>query len=471
MPQKSLKLSLIRGQRVQNYDYRDSLPVNMTAISLQVNGDAGYMLSHDGLLEFGSTSGKARGANYNERLNKHFRISGNTLEEISTTGVATSLGVIKGNDTASLANSFNTQAIVSDGKLWLYDGAILTQITDTDLGFPIDITWFRGIYVMTDGESLFQTDELNEYTISPLKYASSEYSADPIKGVIRTDENQIIAFNRYSSEWFYYNANAPVGTSVLFPISGKSTKIGIVGTHCKCELDGLIFILGGRKQESPSVHIFNGSQESTIATREIDKIIARYTEDELQNVYMESRTVDRDKFVIIHLPNETLLYNHTIGSSVGVQDAWTYLKTGTDTDYPWRAKFGIFDPRISKWVYGDIQENKLATLDQESIAQYGESQECILYTAIIPLQNISINEFQIETINGFAPDIIQSAFSLSYNGVTNGTEYWNEISSPNDYDSRYICRNLGYIRDKFSMKFRFISNDKMSFSAVNIIYD
>lgn len=466
-----MKLSLIKGDRITNYDYRDSLPVNVTAVARQIKGDDGYMISHDGLDEFATTGGTARGAVYNDRMNKHFRVSGTNLESIGTDGSTTNLGTIVGTGVVSMANSFNTQAIVSDGRMYLYDGATLTQITDPDLGFPIDITQFYGIYVMTDGESLFQTDITDEYSISPLKYASSEFSADPIKGVARTDQNQIIAFNRYSIEYFYFNAAAPVGTSVLFPINGKSTKIGIVGTHCKCELDGMYFILGGRKLESPSVHILNGGQESTVATREVDKVISSYTESELENVYMESRTVDRDKFVIIHLPNETLLYNHTIAQKVGVEFAWSFVKSGGDDYLPWRAKFGLFDPRIAKWVYGDIQEDKLATLSNTSAAQYGEPQESILYTPIIPADCISINRFEINTIAGFATTEFTSSFSISYDGLTYGTEYWNRISMDDDYGLRYITRRLGFIRNEFSIKLRFISSDKMAFGTMGIEYD
>jgi len=68
-------IPLIKGQRKSKYDYRDNLPVNMTAVVSQVEGDTGYLLAHDGLKEFSNTRGKARGGYYNERLNQHFRVS------------------------------------------------------------------------------------------------------------------------------------------------------------------------------------------------------------------------------------------------------------------------------------------------------------------------------------------------------------------------------------------------------------
>lgn len=459
-------IPLIKGQRNSRYDYRDNLPVNMTAVAEQIEGDSGYLLAHDGLKEFATTSGKARGGYFNERLNTQFRVSGGSLESIAEDGTATVVGQVLGSAPCSFAESFNTQAVVSDGKFYLYDGYRITQVSDPNVSVPIDLVWFRGIYVLTDGETLYNTELTNEQVISPLNYVSSEFAADPIKGLLRTDSNQIVAFNRFSTEWFTFNANAPAGTSVLAPIQGKSSTIGIVGTHCKTFLDGQVFILGGRKSESPSVHIMNGAQEVTVATREIDKIIAKYTENELAVVEMESRTVDRDKFVIIHLPNETLLYNHTIGSKMGTAAAWTILKTGEDE--PWRGRYGVFDPRVGKWVYGDTKDNKLATLDDESFAQYGEAQELLFYTPILPFERQVINSIELDTIPGYTENDASVGMSVSYDSVAWGQEHWTVVSRKFGYGTNYIVRRMGYVSRAFSLRFRFVSKDKMAFSGLEI---
>lgn len=465
-----IKLPLITGDRHSGLDYRTNLPVNMTAVIKQIKDSDGYLLSHDGLTSFSETNGKARGGTFNERFDKHYRVSGDNFESIDVDGTVTNLGLTPGDGVCSLAESFNTQAILTDGNLYLWDNASLVQVTDPDLGFPIDITWFRGIYVMTDGQFLFHTDINNEFSISPLKYSSSEFSSDRIIAVARNDENQILAFNRYSTEYFYFNANTPSGTSVLQVISGKAIKVGIVGTHCKAELDGVFFILGGRKKESPSVHIMSGGSATPVATREIDKIISKYTEQELSGVVLESRTVDRDMFLVVHLPHETLIYNHTVAKKVGAEAAWSYVKTGVDIDEPWRGKFGVFDPRAAKWIYGDTLENKLGYLDDQVASQYGEQVECICYTPILSLETFSIDEFDLDTIPGYSASNFTSAFSMSYDGITYGEEQWNLISVMGGYNKRYVVRNLGYIRDSFNFKFRFVSNEKMAFSGLKVTY-
>lgn len=466
---KPILLPLVRGEGKTNYDYIDVIPENMTAVVRDVRGDSGYLVTHDGLTEFAITNGRARGGAYNERFEQHFRVSGDDFESISPTGEVTKLGLTPGDGICSMSNSFNTQAILSDGRLYLWDNATLRQVIDPDLGFPIDITHFRGIYVMTDGEFIFQTDINNEYSISPNKYSSSEFSSDRIVAVAHDGHNQILAFNRFSTETFYFDPNVPSGTSVLQPIQGASSQVGIVGTHCKAMLDGVFFILGGRQNESISVHILNAGQVTPVATRYIDQVISKYTESNLQDVVLESRVVDGDKFLIIHLPHETLLYNHTTAQLVGKASAWTLVKTGITKNEPWRGKFGVFDPRATKWIYGDILENKLGYLDDKCAAQYGEQVECICYTPIVNgLETRSIDSFEINTISGFTAGDFSSAFSISYDGVTYGMEYDNIISVSKGYKERYIARRLGNIKHEFNMKFRFVSINKMAFSSLGV---
>ena len=463
-----MQLPLIKGNRKSKTGYRDNLPVNFTAVFYDIDGDQGYLLTHDGLTEFAQVNGKARGGWYSERLNKHYRVSGNAFEEIATDGTVSVLGVITGDDVVSFAESFNSIAIVASGHYYSWDGATLTDVLDPELGFPIDNTWFSQIFVFTDGEFVFHTDINNEQSISPLKYSSSEFAADPVLGVARRLD-QIVAFNRYSIEWFYFNASAGTGLSVLQNIPNKTIRAGIVGTHCKCILDDVFFILGGRKEESPSIHYVTGLSINSIATREVDKIISEYNEAELSTVVMETRVVDRDKFIIVHLPNETLLYNHTIAQQVGLNNAWSFVKTGISTDEPWRAKFGVFDPRITKWIYGDTKEDKLGYLDQDSAAQYDEDSESICYSPILSdLERMSITEFELDTMPGYSPKNVICFHSQSFDGVIYGTERSEVISSEDNYNTRFLVRDRTYVRDSFNYKFRVVSDSKVAFSDFKV---
>lgn len=460
------QIPLLYGDRVEEADYRDALMTNMIAVERPIRGVNGYILTHPGLEEFGQSSGVDRGGVWNERFLEHYRVSGNDLLQISESGTTETLGTISGSGQVSLAQSFNTQAIVADGKYFLYDKTNgLRQITDENVGSPIDVTWIDGYYFFTDGENIYHTDIDDEESIDPLQFATAEFSPDETLGVAKTQDNQVVVFGRYSTEYF---VNRATDNFAFQRISGQAVKSGIVGTHCKCELDGNFFILGGRKEESPSVHIIGPGRVDSIATREIEKIIATYAEDDLADVVIEPRTKDCYMFIIVHLPGETLLYNHTIAKSIGVSQAWTVLEDCCFNEWP--AINGIFDPRISKWIYGDKSSSRLGQLNENISTQYGDSAQFIFYSPFISIDSASINELELDTIPGFTDDTATVSFSTTYNGMTYSKQWWNLYSEPNDYETRFIIRRIGYVREYIGFRFRTITEARMAYSNMEIDY-
>jgi hypothetical protein len=465
-----LEIPISLGDRsADNVDYRDNLLVNRIMVARDIKGDQGYTLSHSGLTQYGTAEGIDRGGIYNARQRNHLRISGDSLIEVDTDGSTSVIGVIPGSGQTSLPYSFQTQGVVSNGRFWLYDGTTLTEVLDPDLGAPIDADWINGVYLFTDGETLYHTTAASETAIDPQAFATSEFSPDRTLGVLKNKQNQMVVFNRFSTEWFVDRGDiTQVGQFRFRRIEGKSVKCGVVGTHAKTEMDGQIFILGNRKEESPSVHILAGGNQNTIATREIDKIIAEYNESELATAVLEARVQDRDKFIIVRLSRHVLLYNHAIALKFGIKYAWTTLKTDIAGDSPWRARNGVFDPRNSKWIYGDSLDSRLGELDNTTNLQYGEKIEEILYTPIVPLEQVSLNMLEVDSLPGFSADSVDCFVSLSYDGVTYGQEVVVQVSRKFDYNLRFIARRLGFVRDEVSFKFRIVANGRTALSRMVI---
>lgn len=462
-------LNLIRGDSIGvETDYRDNLPVNMTAVAHAVRGAKGYMISHRGLTQLGTGSGRDRGGIWNERMSSHYRVSGGRLLDVAVDGATTELGTITGTKRVSLTYSFNTQAIVADGKMWLLDGTTLTQVTDPDLGNPIDITWIDGYYLLTDGENIYHTDINDETSIDPLKFSTAEFSPDPTLAVDKTSDNQWIVFGRYSIEYF---ENVASTNFAWRRIPGKALKAGVVGTHCETELEGTFYILGGGEEESPSVHQISAGRYTSIATREVDKVVATYTETELADAVLETRSEDKDRFILVRLPRDTLLFNATIAAVFGIEFAWTIVSTGLSGG-PWRAANGVYDPRSSKWVYGDVTDNTIGELDDSTGAQYGERVESILYTPLANLESASIDEIELDTIPGHQAvrEEVTAAVSLTYDGVTFGKEFWLRYGEQFEYNQRFIAYRLGYVRNFVGLKFRIAARERLAFSLCRIEY-
>lgn len=467
----TVPITLIKGDKIGiETDYRDALPVNMYAVKKEILGANGYMIGYPGLTKLADGKGMDRGGTYNERFKNQYRVSGTKLISVATDGTVAELGDIPGTSQARLIDfySFNTQGIIADGNFYLYDPAGgFQQVVDPDLGSPIDGVWIDNYYFMTDGEYLFHTELTDETSIDPLMYSTAEFMPDPSLGLAKTQDNKVIVFGRYSTEYF---VNVATANFAFQRVATRGQKIGIVATHAKCESGGKFYITGGYRDGAVSVYAIGVGSAIKVSTREIDKILSQYTEPELSDMRMESRTENDVTFVLVHLPEHTLCFNESIAAKFGIETAWSILKTGTgDTIY--RGINGVFDARSGKWVFGDRLGSKIGILDNEVSTQYDAIAEWLLFTPLIDLETFSIDELSIETIPGHnTVDDATVAISATYNGVTWGGEHWMQYGEPDDYNQRFILRRLGICNDWMGFKFRGVSKSRMAFALMRLTY-
>ena len=467
---KTNKVNLIKGDRVSTKtDYRDALSVNMYAVQREILGAKGYMLCYPGLTQVATGSGVDRGANYNERFEEQYRVSDTNLIRVNTGGSVDVLGAVPGTLQAAMPYSFNTQAVIADGNMFLYSpSGGFEKVTDPDLGEPIDGVWVDGYYFLTDGEFIYHTDITDESSIDPLKFATAEFMPDPSLGVAKTQDNKVMVFGRYSLEYFI---NVATSNFAFRRVETRAQKIGIVATHAKCESGGNWFITGGRKEESLGVYVVGIGSSEKVSTREIDKILAEYTEPELSDMRMESRSEDGQSFVIVHLPSESLLLNISIMKVFGIEYAWSILKTDVQGDTPYRAINGVFDANRGDWIYGDKYNSNIGKLDNSVCTHYDEIVEWLLFSPLLKLERASIDELEFETIPGHTTSLDATvSTSLTYNGLTYGKEWYELYGAPSDYSKRFIIRRLGYVPDMIGFKFRGASSSRMAFSGFRVKY-
>lgn len=464
------QVNLIKGDKISlETDYRDALPVNMYAVQRDILSAKGYMLCYPGLSSFGTGTGIDRGANYNERFGKHYRVSGPNLIEVLQDGTTSILGAVPGISQAAMPYSFNTQAVIANGNMFLYDPVGgFAQVTDSDLGSPIDGVWINGYYFLTDGEYIYHTDITDETSIDPLKFATAEFMPDKSLGVSKTQDNKIMVWGRYSLEYF---VDVAQDNFAFQRVETRAQKIGIVATHAKCESGGIWYITGGRKEDAVGVFGVSVGATEKISTREIDKILAQYTEPDLADMRMESRKEDDTTFIIIHLPNDTLCFNENIANVFGIAAAWTILKSDIQGNDTYRAINGIFDARITEFIYGDKIDSRIGKLDNTVFTHYGEGIEWLMYSPFLNLESASIDELEIETIPGNAPDNDATvAFSVTTDGITYSSEWWQLYGENLDYGQRFIMYRLGYVSDWIGFKLRGATKSRMSFSSLKVTY-
>ena len=427
------------------------------------------MLNYYGLSDFAAGQGVSRGSIWVARqgLEGQYRVSGQSLIKIEYDQSVTVLGTVSGVDQASMTYSLNNLAIVADSNLYYYnptDG--FRQITDPHVGNPIDIVWADFRFVLTDGEFLFQSNELNEEEYEPADFVGSDFQPDKIWGVGLNDDNELIAFNELTTEYF---VNVGADNFSYTRIQLKAVKAGIAGTHAKAEFKDKWYALTRRSNTQYQFSVIQSGSSESITSREIEKVLSKYTDDQLSKTVIEVFTKDSVVWMIAHLPNETLAYNESIAKAHGNDIAWSMLKTDVYGDRDYRGKDMVYDPRFSKWCIGDKRDNTIGFLDDSVCTHYGEIVEGLLFTPVLDMETLSINELKLKTIPGISPDNDATVFiSRTDDMRIYGQKHTEKYGANFDYNKNFTMRNLGYVRSETAFRIRTASRSRMAFTQLDI---
>ena len=187
----------------------------------------------------------------------------------------------------------------------------ITQITDPD--YPT--TTVRGA-VYLDGR-FFVMNALGEIYQSALEDASSWSSLEFIASQLNSDagvclakiNNYIVAFKKYSTEFFYDAAN-PTG-SILSPVQNAAFHIGCAHADSVQDMAGTLVWMGqSRNGFGRTVYVLQGVTPTPISDGQIDKIL---DSDSLATVYSWSAKVGAHSLYGLTLVTTgvTLVYDFT----------------------------------------------------------------------------------------------------------------------------------------------------------------
>ena len=329
-----------------------------------------------------------------------------------------------------------------------------------------DIIFIDGVFLMTDGKNIYHTEFSNEERVDPLAFASAEFLPDEITGLMLTQDNMAMVLGRNSCEYFIPNAASDFG---FVRSQGLATKSGLIAVHAKVEMKGSYFALGGYKEESVSVNIIAPGQTQSISTREIEKVLDTYTESEFAQARIDAVSNDGSDFLYIALARDTLLYNHTLAKSSGLNNAWTILKSSTGyTNVPWSGISPVFDPRISKFVFGDRFTTDIGILDNTVSTLYGKKQEWELYSPFIEMRGATVWGLRINIISGFTTKEDQVFISQTIDGETYSMEKISSYGGPQERAKQLLWRRLGFVKDYVGYKFRGIFSGRVAMGILEV---
>ena len=444
-------------------DFRTSYPRNMIPVPKQQGISQGYLRPADGIIQFGSGPGADRGGiNWNGIC---YRVMGTKLATIASDGIATILGDVGAGGQVTFDYSFDRLAVSSGGRLYYWNGITLTQVGDVDLGVVDDFVWIDGYFMTTDGTNLVVTELTDPLAVNPLKYGSAEADPDRIKGILKL-RNEVYALNRYTTEAFQN-----VGGN-LFPfqrIEGAQLMRGVVGTFAATVLMESIAFLGSGRNEAPAVWIGNNGQTVKISTREIDQILAGYTESDLETVVLESRVADGHQLLYVHLPDQCLVYD---GNASGVvqEPVWFILASSVNGIGQYRAKNFVWC--YDKWLCGDPTSVNHGYLANTISSHYGTVNEWEFSTTILYNEGRGalFHDLELVGLTGNVALGVDPTIWTSYtvDGQTWSQERPRSAGMQGSRLKRLVWLQQGHMRNWRVQKFRGTSDSHLSVARLEV---
>ena len=443
-------------------DFRTSYPKNLIPVPKTTGISAGYLRPADGIEILGTGAAVDRGGiNWDGIL---YRVMGSKLVSVDSSGAITTLGDVGGTtEQVTLNYSFDRLGIASNNNLFYWDKSTLTQVTDSDLLDVIDMIWVDGYFMTTDGEFIVVTELSDPTSVDPLKYGSSEASPDPIKALLKL-RNEVYALNRYTIEVF----DNIGGTGFPFQrIEGAQIDRGIIGTHaCAVFLDTIAF-LGSAREEAPAIWLGNNSTTVKISTREIDQLLLNYTETQLESVVLETRVDKSHRFLYIHLPDRTLLYDGA-SSRVLNTPVWAVLSSSLTAFSQYKAKNFVYV--YDKWICADPTSFKLGTVTDSISSHYGNDVEWQFGTSIIynNSNNALFYELELVSLTGRVELGTTPTMSTQYSvdGVNWSQPRTIEVGTIGNRLKRLVWFHQGHIENFRLQRFRGTSEAHLSFARL-----
>lgn len=446
----------------ENSDFRTSYPRNLVPVPKKQGVSNGYLRPGDGIVSDGSGPGKDRGGfNWNGTC---YRVMGSDLVSIDKYGVITVIGDVGLGGLVSFDYSFDYLAIASGNNLFYWDNSSLQKVVDTDLGNVVDVVWVDGYFMTTDGEFLVVTDIADPFAVNPLKYGSSEVDPDPVKAVLKV-RNEVHAVNRHTIEVFDNTG----GTGFPFQrIDGAQITRGSVGTHSCCVFDTeSIAFVGGGRGEPVSVWLGASGQTAKISTREIDQILQEYPESDLVDVKVEQRIDKSHKWLYIHLPDQTLVYDANASQAIG-EHIWFILTSGVNDKGQYLAKNFVW--AYDKWLVGNPSTSDVGYITESISSHWGNKVTWDFGTTIIYNQGngVIFNELELVSLTGRVAlgDDPQISTQYSLDGETWSQEKYIRSGKRGERSKRLVWLQQGSMRNMRMQRFRGDSDSHLSFARL-----
>ncbi len=328
-----------------------------------------------------------------------FVVSGWELYKLSTSYIATLLGVVSGTGPVSMADNGTQLFVACNGPSYIYNNTtnVFAQISDPDFPGAGTVGYIDGYFVFNQPNSqlIWVTSLLDGTAIDPLEFASAEGSPDGVVGIV-VDHREVWVFGTNSIEVWYDSG------AVDFPlqrIQGAFNEIGCAAAYSIAKLDNGLFWLGSDARGRGIVYRANGYTGTRISTHAVEWQIQQYgtLSDAIGYTYQQ----DGHAFYVLIFPQANTTWVYDVSTQVWHERAgWA---NGAFTRHRSNCQMAF----NNKIIVGDYINGGVYAFDLDTYSDNGQIQKWLRSWRALPagqnnLKRTSHHSLQLDCEVGMA---------------------------------------------------------------------
>lgn len=316
------------------------------------SGKDNYVLkSFPGLKLFGTVAGaNDRGATQMAEVD--FRVLDTTLYSVDSIGVHTSLGTVSGSGRCIFANDGVNLFIVSDLKVWQWDGAVVSEVTNVNITGSKSVAFFNNQFAYTKDTLTIVSNVGDGSEASGLNAIGAESLPDNLVRDYWFDQ-VLYRFGERSTESWY---NSGVGSPPIARIEGQIFSVGCGAIHSIANTKDALYWLGNDRR----IYRTRGGVEEQISSIAISHAIEGYSK--IDDCFVGEFVFEGQQFITFTFPsaNKTWALKEELG-----QNGWFELSSGTDGErYQGNSYVNVYGKTlITNATSGDMYELDIDTFD------------------------------------------------------------------------------------------------------------
>jgi hypothetical protein len=260
------------------------------------------------------SSGYCR-ALYTTSTGRMFAVILNKLIEISSAEVATERGTINTSTGVCGICDNGSQVLIVDGSngyIFTLGTNVLTTITDGDFpAYPTHCIFNKGYFIVNSAGSgqFYFSSSYDGTAWHGLDFATAEYSADTLQGLIKTSNGTIWMIGNQSIELWQSVESADLPWQAIY---GAVKEIGCIAPYSIASNGSQIFFVGNGQNGYASVFMGSGYEVTKISTPAIEYQIKQFVG--IENATSFTYTDEGHSFYVLNFTTEkTFVYDMTTG--------------------------------------------------------------------------------------------------------------------------------------------------------------